>query len=70
MYTEQGQHYHMQHLGLLSLLPFTHTHGPLDFVRDYLGEPVPEPIWILLNQDSEWQWYHGPYANLQHAPDR
>jgi len=32
----------------------THTHpyqfyGPLDFVQDYPGEPVPETIWILLN---------------------
>ena len=34
---------------------YTHTHmhtppfyGPLDFVRDYPGKPVPEPIWILL----------------------
>jgi len=38
----------------------THTHpfyGPLDFVRDYPSEPVPEPIWILLKQDSEWQWH-------------
>jgi len=36
----------------------THTHpfyGPLDCVQDYLGEPVPEPIWILLKQ--EWQPY-------------
>jgi len=33
---------------------YTHTHpfyGPLDFVQDYLVEPVPEPVW-----DSEWQW--------------
>ena len=33
----------------------THTHpfyGPLDFVWDYLGEPVPEPIWILLKQET------------------
>jgi len=28
---------------------------PLDFVQDYLGKPVPESIWILLKQDSEWQ---------------
>jgi len=44
----------------------THTHllyGSLEFVRDYPGEPVPEPIWILLEQDSEWQWWSaGPYA--------
>jgi len=31
--------------------------GTLDFVQDYAGEPVPEPIWILLKQDSEWQWH-------------
>jgi len=36
----------------------THTHpfyNPLDSVRDYPGEPVPEPIWNLLEQESEWQ---------------
>jgi len=27
-------------------------YGPLDFVRDYLGEPVQEPIWILLKQET------------------
>jgi len=43
--------------------PTTHTHththtythqfyGPLDFVRDYPGEPVSEPIWILLKQET------------------
>ena len=26
--------------------------GPLSFVRDYPGEPVPEPIWILLKQET------------------
>jgi len=38
-----------------SLDTHAHTHlfyGPLDFVRDYPGEPVPEPIWILLKQES------------------
>jgi len=34
----------------------THTHpfyGPLDFVRDYPVEPLPEePIWILLKQET------------------
>jgi len=33
----------------------THTHTfdcLLDFVRDYPGEPVPEPIWILLEQET------------------
>ena len=43
----------------------THAHihlfySFLDFVRDYLGEPVPEPIWILLKQetvsDSDIRW--------------
>jgi len=41
-------------------LPFnlahTHTHtsiyGPLDFVQDYPGEPVPKPVWILLKQET------------------
>ena len=27
-------------------------YGPLDFVRDYPGEPVPEPFWILLKQET------------------
>ena len=25
---------------------------PLNFVRDFPGEPVPEPIWILLKQET------------------
>jgi len=40
----------------------THTytdpfHSLLDFVWDYLGETIPETTWILLKQDSEWQWH-------------
>jgi len=33
----------------------THTllYGSLDFVQDYPREPVPEPIWILLEQETE-----------------
>jgi len=40
----------------------THTHactpthpfyGPADFVWDYLGEPVPAPICILLKQETD-----------------
>jgi len=27
-------------------------YGPLDFVRDYLGKPVPKPVWILLKQET------------------
>jgi len=27
-------------------------YGPLDFVRDYPGEPVPDPFWILLKQET------------------
>jgi len=33
----------------------THTHtvnGPLNFVQDYPGEPVPQPIWILPKQET------------------
>jgi len=35
----------------------THTHtdtfyGPLNYVRDYPGEPIPEPVWILLKQET------------------
>jgi len=37
----------------------THTHkhiypfySSLDFVRDYPGEPISEPIWILLKQET------------------
>ena len=39
------------------LVSFCNTHtsvyGTLDYVRDYLGEPVPEPIWILDLQKQE-----------------
>jgi len=40
-----------------SLQIHTHTHahpfyGPVDFVRDYPGELVSEPIWILLKQET------------------
>jgi len=37
------------------MLQYTYIHpfyGPLDFVRDYPGEPIPEPIWILLKQET------------------
>jgi len=27
-------------------------YGPLDFVRDYPVKPIPEPIWILLKQET------------------
>jgi len=27
-------------------------YGPLNFVQDYLGELLPEPIWILLEQET------------------
>jgi len=31
----------------------THSfYVPLDFVQNYPGEPVPEPIWILLKQET------------------
>jgi len=36
-------------------LKHTYIHpfyGSLDFVQDYLGQPVPEPIWILLKQET------------------
>ena len=49
----------------------THTHpfyGPLDFVRDYPGEPVPEPIWILLKQDSERQWHQLDHMQICTSP--
>jgi len=53
----------------------TRTHpfyGPLDFVQDYSGEPVPEPIWILLKQETVSRtvirWVI--YINLHLAPDR
>jgi len=32
-------------------------YGPVNFVQDYPGEPVPEPIWILLKQENKWQWH-------------
>jgi len=31
---------------------YTSVYGPLDFDRDYPGEPVPAPIWILLKQKT------------------
>jgi len=34
---------------LLLLHPF---YSSLDFVRDYPGELVPEPVWILLKQET------------------
>jgi len=37
------------------VLSYIYTHpfyGPLDFVQDYPGEPVPKPIWILLKQET------------------
>jgi len=39
------------------LLTHKHTHAhlfysPLDFVRDYPVEPLPELIWILLKQET------------------
>jgi len=39
------------HLSLQSS-PHTHVLWPSDFVRDYPGDPVPEPIWILLKQET------------------
>ena len=39
----------------IQLLTHSHAHtfhGPLDFVRDYPVELVPEPIWILLEQET------------------
>jgi len=42
--------------------------GPLDFVRDYMGEPVPEPIWILLKQDNEWTWHQWGYMQICTLP--
>jgi len=54
----------------------THTHrfyGPLDFGQDYPGEPVPEPMWILLKQETvsdSGSVISEPYANLHLAPDR
>jgi len=44
---------------VLSIFVHTHTsvYGPLEYVRGYLGEPLPEPIWILLKQVCELQWH-------------
>jgi len=36
-------------------LTHAHTHlfyGPLNFVQNYLGESIPEPIWVLLKQET------------------
>ena len=52
----------------------THKHpfyGPLDFVRDYPGEPVPEPMWIVLKQETmSGTGISWAYANLLLAQDR
>jgi len=48
MYLYLNQHY-------FNIIGWTHTHpfyGSLDFVWDYPSEPVPEPIWILLKQET------------------
>ena len=61
-----SQHYqvHCWQVGYNGMFPIDHYdgsllhrhtrpfYGPLDFVRDYLGQPVPEPIWILLKQET------------------
>jgi len=52
---------------------YTHTHpfnGPLDFIWDYLGELVPEPICILLKQKTLAVALSGPHANLHLTLDR
>jgi len=36
-------------------------YSPLDFVQDYPGELVPEPIWILLKQETV-SGKHGKYS--------
>jgi len=36
----------------------------------HLGEPVPEPVWILLEQETVTVASAGPYANLHFAPGR
>ena len=50
---------HQMHVGRLksatfdTQLRYIHPfYSPLDFVQDYLGEPIPEPIWILLKQKT------------------
>jgi len=48
----------------------------MDIVRDYPGEPLPEPIWILLKQETASGSGKvavasaGPYANLHLIPER
>jgi len=58
----------------------THTHpfyGPLDFVQDYPGKPVPEPIWILLPGNTHlwnnppcvyWQWHQLGHMQICTSP--
>jgi len=45
------------------------SYGPLDFVWDYPGEPVPEPIWILRKRQWVAVASAGPYTNLHLAPE-
>ena len=53
-------------------MQYTHTHTnilrPSDFVQDYPGETVPEPTWILLKKDSEWQWHQLGHMQICISP--
>jgi len=49
----------------------SHTHpfyGPLDFVLDYPGEPVPEPSDFTEARDSEWQWHQLGHVQICTSP--
>jgi len=45
-------------------------YGPLEFVWDYPGEPVPQPIWILLKQVtlSGMQWHQLGHIQICTSP--
>jgi len=59
---------------ILVQVKMSNTHlfyGPLDFVWDYLGELVPEPIWIYWSKRQRLAVASaGPHANLHLVPDR
>jgi len=62
------QHFYCIVCSIFKQKPNWHTHtsivGPLDFVRDYPGELIPEPVWILLKQET----VSGSGINCKSAP--
>ena len=52
-------------------LTHTHTHpfyGPLNFVQDYLGEPVSANLDFTEARDSGWKWHQLGYMQICTSP--